>query len=41
MAETIKGRTLSILDRSDETPFDQLRFNDIVEVVLNKKESGN
>jgi len=40
MAETIRGRTLSRLDRSDETPFNELRANDIVEVVLNKKESG-
>jgi len=40
MSEPTRGRTLSRLDRSDETPFDLLRVNDIVEVVLNKKESG-
>jgi hypothetical protein len=40
MTEPIRGRTLSRLDRSDETPFDELKVNDIVRVVLNKKESG-
>jgi hypothetical protein len=40
MTEPIKERTLSRLDRSDETRFDELKVNDIVRVVLNKKESG-